>query len=292
MGYELWTSPITGYRRRGTRLAELRRVLGSGIAAHTILEPLKSCPGDASAKEMARVLEQRDFDFAGVQSEQDGPVVGFVARNSLSLTHGLVKDHIRPITTELLISDSTPLPSVLAFLQQRQHGFVLVGLEVGGIVTRADLNKPGVRVYLFGVISLLEMHLTFWIRDIYRQDSWRQQLRSQRIEAAERLLLERKVRNHQTDLLDCVQFCDKRDLIIASEAICRTLQLRSKKYAEKQLKGAEDLRNLLAHGQQDLAQGSSWPEMIQLVGWIDAVVDRSDREVEARAVESAASTRT
>jgi len=56
MGDRLWMSPATGYRRRGTRLVELRAVLGAGITARTVLEPLQSWPSDANAEERARVL--------------------------------------------------------------------------------------------------------------------------------------------------------------------------------------------------------------------------------------------
>src|SRR5688572_29888621 len=128
MGHELWTSPITGYRRRGTRLAELRSLLGSGIAAHAILEPLQSCPAEALASEMAQALAQRDFDIAGVQSERTSPVIGYVARESLK--NGVVRDHLRPLTADLLISDSTPLPTLLSVLKGRPHGFVLIGPHV------------------------------------------------------------------------------------------------------------------------------------------------------------------
>ena len=83
MGYQLWTSPVTGYRRRGTRLTELHAVLGCQITAHVIFEPLMSCPSDALADEMCRILKHRDFDVAGVQSHEAGPIIGFVRRSSL-----------------------------------------------------------------------------------------------------------------------------------------------------------------------------------------------------------------
>ena len=78
MGHALWTSPITGYRRKGTRFAELRDLIEAGITARAILEPLQSCWTEAPALEMARLLKTRDFDLAGVQAEKDAPVIGFV----------------------------------------------------------------------------------------------------------------------------------------------------------------------------------------------------------------------
>ncbi len=285
MGYQLWASPITGYRRTGTRLSELRSLLGSGITAHAILEPLQSCPADASAPEMAEVLDQRDFDVAGVQLCQEGRVVGIVTKESLKA--GVVKDHVRPITADLLVSDSTSLPAVLSVLKERQHTFVLIGSDVRGIITRADLNKPPVRVYLFGLVSLLEMHLSFWITAEYRQESWQRILKPNRLEAANKLLDDRRARNHEARLLDCVQFCDKRDLVVAVDDLREKLNLGSRKVARRMLTRAENLRNVLSHSQQDLVQGTSWEETIPLVEWVEAVLGASDALVEYQAKSSA-----
>jgi hypothetical protein len=281
MGHELWTSPITGYRRRGTRLSELRALLGSGITAHAILEPLQSCPADAPAPEMAEVLKRRDFDVAGVQSERAGSVIGFVLRESLN--SGVVSDHRQPLTADLLISEATPLPSVFAALRNRRHAFVLMGPEVRGIVTTADLNKPAVRVYLFGLVSLLEMHLSFWIRAVYPTDSWHSGLGEARLAKAKQILEDRQGRGQEIGLLECVQFCDKRMLVIARSDLREKLDLGSKTSAEARLKLAEEMRDLLAHSQQDLVQGSSWQEQIDLIEWIDRAVHRSDQYVEEHA---------
>ena len=285
MGHQLWTSPITGYRRKGTRLSELRSLLGSGITAHAILEPLQSCPADAHAKEMKSILEIRDFDVAGVQRTPDGSVIGFVSTKSLK--NGYVKDHIQTLIADHLISDATPLPSLLSVLKHRQHTFVLIGSAVRGIVTRADLNKPPVRVYLFGLISLIEMHLSFWIKARYANDEWKKVLNENRLISAEELLSDYQKRNLQVSLLDCLQFCDKRDLIIAHDKLRDQLNLGTKKKAKKRLSQAEKLRNLLAHSQQDLAQGASWEEAIDIVEWIEEIVLNSDQLVEEEATNSA-----
>ena len=285
MGFQLWTSPITGYRRKGTRLAELRSVLGSNITARAILEPLKSCPADALSAEMARILRQRDFDVAGVQEHRDGPVIGFITCESLKGES--VRHHLQLLTADVLISDSTPLPTVLSVLKERQHCFVLVGPEVKGIITRADLNKPPVRVYLFGLISLLEMHLGFWIKATYVDNSWHNILSGRRLGAAKNLQKLRRTRNEDRPLLECIQFCDKRDIVIARAELLDKLNLGTRDQARSQLERAEGLRNVLAHSQQDLVGGSTWQETINLVEWIEAVVELSDELVEQQARELA-----
>ena len=56
--------------------------------------------------------------------------------------------------------------------------------------------------------------------------------------------------------------------------------LPSKNQAESLLKKAEDLRNRLAHSQQDLVEGSSWQALIELIEKLEALVHRSDDAVE------------
>ena len=142
MADQLWVSPITGYRRRGTRLSELRDLLGAGITAHAILEPLRSCREDADSLEMRSLLELRDFDVAGVCNPQ-GAVIGHVSR--VDLVDGFVRDHTQAIKTDVLLSNGTPLPEVLSTLKRIPFAFVLIGAQVRGIVARTDINKPPVR---------------------------------------------------------------------------------------------------------------------------------------------------
>ena len=168
-------------------------------------------------------------------------------------------------------------------LQTKQGVFVLVATDVKGIVTRADLNKPPVRVYLFGLVSLLEMHLGFWVRRTYDGDSWKERLGKKRLDAANALQAERQARNEEITLFDCLQFCDKRDLFLAGRDLRAKLDLGGKKHVDSLLKKAEDLRNRLAHSQQDLVQGTSWQSLIEVVEGLEALVHRSDDAVEQEA---------
>jgi hypothetical protein len=277
VGHELWTSPITGYRRRGARLAELRALLATGITARAIFEPLWSCPADAPSVEMQRALRSRGFDVAGVQQEPGGPVIGYVTADSL--TEGAVRDHLLQIPLEKLTSDATTIARLLSILKNRPYVFVLSEQEVAGIVTRADLNKPPVRVYLFGLISLLEMHLGHWVKVTYRE-SWQGSLKPNRVEAARRVQLLGQERKQDPPLLECLQFGDRRDLVAARPELLAKLCLGTESEARHVLREAECLRDLLAHGHQDLASGSDWEQIIGMVETVEKVVQKSDECVE------------
>ena len=270
---------MPGHRRKGTRLSELRSVLGAGITAFAILEPLHSCLPETDALRAADFLKDRGFDVAGVKDAVNGRVIGYVERRTL--THGKVADHVKPLTVDCLIADTTPLPEVLSFLKSREFAFVLDGTEVDGIITRADLTKPPVRVYLFGLISLLEMHLAHWIRAEFEGDSWKDHLSKRRLDAAVKLQEERRKRNQDIDLIECLQFCDKRDLVLKRKELRQALGLGGKNAAHRFLKRAEDLRDLLAHSQQDLVQGTAWEDLIELVEILEIVLERSDDLIEA-----------
>ena len=205
-------------------------------------------------------------------------MIGFVA--AAALGDGTVKDHVQQLHAEHLISDATPLSDLLTLLRSKERVFVLVGPDVKGIITLADLNKPLVRVYLFGLISLLEVHLRFWVLAGYGADGWQKELKEDRLLAANTLQAERMKRNEEIGLLDCLQFCDKRDLVIAKADVRAKLGLGGKEDSGRLLRKAEDLRNILVHSQHDLVQGSSWPELIQVAENLEAVVHRSDDAVE------------
>ena len=281
MSDQLWTSAVTGYRRRGTRVADMRMVVGAGVTARAIYEPLQSCPASAPAVELRAALELRDFDVAGVRETKSGELLGIVRRDELA--GGLVRDHVRPIGVERLLAESTDLGELFGALQTHEQVFVLVGRGIEGIITRTDLNKPPIRVYLFGLVSLFEMHLGYWIRDAYPDATWEHALAPQRLQAAKERLKERLRWTSASTLISCLQFCDKRDLLLKKPDVLATLNLGSKGESSRFLRAVERMRDDLAHSQATLTASSSWTDIIGLAIQIEETVHHSDLEIERRA---------
>jgi CBS domain len=197
MGYELWTSRIAGYRRKGTRASDLRKLFDDGITARAIQEPLRACLYSDDALLVGEELRRLDFDIAGIKRDEDSRVEGFVRR--ADLVTGLCTQYANSISPLDLIAESTPLIKVLDVLRDKKHAFVLAGDEIAGIITRADLQKPPVRILLFGLISLFEMHLTFQINERYPDESWMGVLSERRLQTAKGLWEQRKGRNEEID---------------------------------------------------------------------------------------------
>ena len=285
MGYQLWTSPITGHRRRGTRFVDVRDIIGASITVRAIYEKLQSVPSSAIATAIRQLMKDREFDVAGVKNSRDGHLLGYVRQEALS--DGIVGDHLLPLPSDALVSEAAPLSELLKALGPTERLFVVVGREVSGIVTRTDLNKPPVRVYLFALISLLELHLNYWIDRTYPDSTWQKCVEATRLSAAKALLAQRAARNPAATLLSCLQLADKRDLLLDNGDVRARLDLGSKAQAKKFFGRAEALRNDLAHSESVLAEGLGWDRILQLVDAIERAVHGSDTEIERRATEGA-----
>ena len=195
-----------------------------------------------------------------------------------------MRDHVEKIGDGDVISDKTPLAKLFPLLGNRPCYFVLVAGTISGIVTRADLNKPPARVYLFGLISLLEMHLAFWIRRKFR-DQWEQHVKPDRMADAVKLFEARRKRGQELDLCECLQFCEKGALIMANDALCRLFNIATRKSGERIFRRIQSLRDLLAHGQNNLAGDYPWEELSDVVRWVEEALEESDAAVEKAALE-------
>jgi hypothetical protein len=164
---------------------------------------------------------------------------------------------------------------LLPILQQTPRLFVLDCNQVTGIITCGDLQKAPARMLLFGLVTLLEMNLLRLVRLYYPQDSWQKVLKPERLQVAQRLWRESQERNEATDLLDYLQFCDKRELVLNQPELLEQLELKSKRFGERFLKSAEQLRNRLAHA-QNLVSGSSWTDLISLAEAMETLLIRCE----------------
>lgn len=154
---------------------------------------------------MREELDRLDFDVAGVRDAQTGSVIGWVQKTELLGT--VCGEHLRPFEPHQLVSDSLPLVEIIHVLAEQARVYVVAPCGVTGIVTRADLGKPPTRVLIFGLVSLLEMHLTYWVRIEFSEESWRASLSGTRIGKIEKLLAQRRERNESISAIDCLQLC-------------------------------------------------------------------------------------
>jgi hypothetical protein len=249
-------------------LGDLRRLFARTIALRDIAEPLVSFDHGQNATEIRAFLEARDFDVAGVR--EHGVVNSFVLREELK--DGLVTQHRRSFESGQVLPDSEPLLTAFAALRNRRHVFITVLGHVGGIVTRGDLQKSPVRLWLFGLASLLEMQMLRVVRERFPAETWTPHLSAQRLDGARRVFAERRRRREENELSDCLQLGDKAAILMKDRDLFALSGFASKRAAEKFFKDVELLRNALAHA-NDILSGR-WPALADLVINLEALLER------------------
>jgi hypothetical protein len=242
----------------------VKRVFLQTFTAHDVAEPLASFDAGAAAAEVRDFMNARDFDVVGVR--RDGHVVGFVERGRLE--DGPCGEYLRPLEQAAVLDDTAALLTVVVELNRAPFLFINVLGGVAGIVTPADLQKPPLRMWLFGIVTLIEMRFAELIKEHCPAESWREYLSEGRLEKAQALLEERSRRNQRLDLFDCLQFSDKGQVLARNEAIRQHTVFASRRQAEDAVKKLEQLRNNLAHAQDILA--SDWDTILQLCEFVAA----------------------
>ncbi len=234
-----------------------------------IAEPLLAFDEQTPASEARKEMEAREFDVAGVRSA--GVVLGYVTR--ADLTRGTCGAHMQVLDPRVLIADSTPLLTALKKLAQQPRLFVMQGDHVGAIVCKGDVQKIPVRLWLFGIISLLEMHLLRVIK-LRHAETWQEYLAPERLAAAQALYRTRVARGVDIDLPDCLQFCDKRDIVMQSAPLRHELPITSKRRTTTLLMRAEAIRNDIAHAQSIT---NYWPDVVGVAADIIALLQQCER---------------
>jgi predicted transcriptional regulator len=276
MAHQLWISPKTDIRRKGTTFKDLQTLSINQITIKHIYEPLYSARVTDNALDVKVDLERRDFDIVGVIDESER-VVGFVKK--IGLTEGIVKDFINPIDLSLLVTDSAPLSKLIPLLAERHFAFVMHANTVNGIVTVADINKPIVRIYLFGMISLFEMHLNFWINQNHKDGSWEKVIKEIRLCKAKNTFKLRQGQNHALSLLECLQFCDKRDILIETPDFLSEFNFSKEDFFQL-LGNVETIRNELAHSQNTIIGNLDWPDFVATITFLEKSLFESEQKVE------------
>lgn len=254
-------------------LGDLRRLFVRTITLRDIAEPLVSFDARSSAAEVRAFMEEREFDVVGVRDH--GLVTGYVARAALAA--GEIAEHRRAFAPTEVLSDSEPLLAAFAALREQRHFFVTVLGHVGGIVTRGDLQKAPVRLWLFGLVSLLEMQLLRVVRERYPADSWSSLVTGERLSGARKVFEERRRRNEENDLSDCLQLGDKASIFSRDPVLFELSGSPSKRALDEFFKEVGTLRNALAHANDILC--GRWPDLANLVVKLEDLLERLEAAV-------------
>lgn len=202
-------------------------------------------------------MDKKEYDVVGVRT--NGIINGYACRRDLA--EGLLSKYFMEFDLSELLPDTTSIPEVLKVIINFNHVFISSFGIVAGIITRGDLQKVPIRMLLFSLISLIEMQMLRIIHERFPENSWDKLISPGRKEKAKKLFRDREKKNEEIDLVDCLQFCDKYEIISKTEDFLEKLQYNKKEFCTL-LEDLKKLRNNLAHSQDIIT--ANWPSIINL----------------------------
>ncbi len=253
--------------KQGGPTLQLHRFFKTGFTAADIAEALVSWDGLMPAEDAWKQMDVLDFDVAGIRI--GGAVSGWCSREDLG--DGNCIDHLRSFFESAVVSAVAPLSDVIARLGREPRVFVTAFGAVGGIITRADLQKAPVRMWLFGLVTLVEETFTRVLKDRFPGDAWHGMITPARLEVACQLHQERTRRNEHLNLADCLQFGDKGLILFKDESNRLVMVFESRTRAKEVVRNLQKLRNNLAHS-QDIVAGN-FETIVALAHSMDRVLE-------------------
>lgn len=254
-------------------LRELRELFERTITAKDIAEPFASFDSESSTHHVRNFMKSNDFDIIGVR--KDGIIAGYAWMPELS--DNKLGSYLIRFDDKDLLSEKAPMIEIFKKLRDSTKTtlFVLVFGEVAGIITRGDLQKIPVRMWLFGLISLIEMHLLRIIRSYYPEEKWRFLISKNRLDMAQKILEDRQYENIAIDLADCLQFSDKYFILLKNKDYLERIGFTAVNPARRLFSRLEKLRNRLAHA-QDIITGN-WPDIVDLINKTEELLNNLEQ---------------
>jgi hypothetical protein len=235
-----------------------RRTFRELFTARDIAEGLLSFDADASCAEVKKTLVHRRRDVASIRVK--GAVQGYVSLSNLG--EATCADRLRHFAPDQVVTGGSSLVDVIHVLTRHEYCFVTALGQVAGVVRRDDINKPMVRMWLFGIITIVEMALVRLIQERFPADGWQTLVSAGRLDKARAIQAERQRRNQYCELIDCLQLSDKGQILMQDAQLLKQLGFDSRAAAKRVVKELESLRNHLAHAQDIVTH--DWAQIARL----------------------------
>jgi hypothetical protein len=126
-----------------------------------------TCDAETIGREIMVDAAFSDFDHIPVKSS--GNIVGVVDRQEL-IPERYVLDIMHPLNGSMVVSAEEPLANFIHLLQREKYRLVVRSADIQGIVTRSDLHKLPVRLYVFTRITHFELLMGRVLRKLSEGD--------------------------------------------------------------------------------------------------------------------------
>ena len=151
--------------REPQSVARLSRTFLRSLSAVDLAEPLVSLDENQPVALGGELMRTRNVSVLGVR--RTGLVKGWVEPGDLA--SGILGENARGFRREEVLDESASLDVVLGAFAATDRVFIEWRGEVAGVITRRDLQKPPLRMWLFGAITVLDANLTWAVENSVSQ---------------------------------------------------------------------------------------------------------------------------
>ena len=254
-----------GQREFAARNRRALRLFMRAFQAEHIAEPLRSFDAEFEAGRVADYLSNRRRHVAGLR--QSGRVHGYVRDNELG--DAAAQEYMRPFKKGQVVDGEASLADVVHVLTRHDFCFVRVLDDIVGVISRGEMQKPVVRMWLFGFITAIEMALRDRALRRWPDGAWAELLTLSRLNKAEALRDERLRRGQECELLDCIQLSDLARILLGVPEERQAYGFESAAAAKRVIKEMESLRNNLAHAQDIVTH--DWAQIARMARNMEAL---------------------
>ena len=265
-GTEEGSGLTEGQREFASRNRRALRLFMRAFQAQHIAEPLRSFDAEFEAGRVADYLSNRRRHVAGLR--QSGRVQGYVRDNELGGAAAL--EYMRPFKKGQVVDGEVSLADVVHVLTRHDFCFVRVLDDIVGVISRGEMQKPVVRMWLFGFITAIEMALRERAVRRWPEDEWTGLMTQSRLNKAEALRDERLRRGQECELLDCIQLSDLARILLGVPAERQAYGFETAAAAKRVIKEMESLRNNLAHAQDIVTH--DWAQIARMARNMEELV--------------------
>jgi hypothetical protein len=232
------------------------RLFARSFSARDIAEPLRSFDKGTPLTEILPLMEKLEVPVVGIRNE------GLV-RYYINLSDGDNGDNrLRAISKTQVLHWDAPLSEVILSLTRQEYVFVSVSGSITGVISHGDMEKPTMRMWLFGMITLMESELTNRIAAKFSDQGWAGLISPKRLQRAQDLWRERNQRNQPCSLISCLQLSDKARIALQDKKMLAEYGLSGKSATKQAIKELESLRNRLAHGRDIVS--ADWAQVARM----------------------------
>ncbi|WP_455212646.1 HD domain-containing protein [Kaarinaea lacus] len=241
-----------------------RRAFTELFTAKDLAQPLLSFDADKECHDAYAALSSHQREVASIRIQ--GAVQGYILKADTTKIMSCA-EVIKHFAADQIVDGNDPITDVIHVLTRHSYCFVSLLGDVGGVIDRNAINNPIARMWLFGIVTIVELRLAQLIEDIFPDNTWHTLISEGRLTKAKEVQAERQRRNLHCDLLECLQLSDKAQILMNHQPTVDAMGFNSKKVAKQIVKDLESLRNHLAHA-QDIVR-NDWAQIARLALRID-----------------------